>query len=171
MHGLTGGEHPRPLAARTVGKGFVLGHAQLQQIRGPRAAGLPIHPEAHPDAATDPLVQFAEESLDGHQPKTPLPALEVATKFTDASLKLVEILPGHARLAAVAWKHEAEELDPVGAPDAALLLVDDELEFTRQVSPDGLVDTPGGFPRLGEHEEVVRITHEAEAASNSHTEP
>ena len=68
MHHLTGGEHPRPLAAHTVGKGFVLGNAQLHQIRSPRAARLPLLPDAHPEAAANPLVQVVEEALDGHQP-------------------------------------------------------------------------------------------------------
>ena len=137
MHRLTGGEHPRPLAAHTVGKGFVLGNAQLHQIRGPRAARLPLLPDAHPDAAANPLVQVAEEALDGHQPEIPHPALEVATKFdatlckrdaavascdlADTRLELVEVLPGHAELAAVAREDKAEELDSVGATEAALL--------------------------------------------------
>jgi hypothetical protein len=66
------------------------------------------------------------------------PALEVATKFgaplgkrhpaaalrehTDARRELVEVLPGHAELAAVALEDEAEELDSVDASDAVLLL-------------------------------------------------
>jgi len=115
-----------------------------------------------------------------HQPKVPYPALEVSTKFgaplgkrnpatasrdlADARLELVEILPGNAELAAVALEGEAEKLDSVGAADTALLLIDDQLEFSRQVSLDRSEDTPGRRPRLGEHEEVVRVTHKAEAA-------
>ena len=54
MHRLTGREHPRPIAAHTVGEGFVLGNAQLHESGGPRAAVLPTLPDAHPDAAADP---------------------------------------------------------------------------------------------------------------------
>jgi hypothetical protein len=131
-----------------VGKGFVLGNAQLHLIHGPRAARLPLLPDTHPDAATNPLVQVAKEALDGHQPEIPYPALEVSAKFdaslckrdtavasgnlTDARLELVEVLPGNAELAAVALEDEAVELDSVGATEAALLLVDDQLEFSRQ---------------------------------------
>jgi hypothetical protein len=81
MHRLTGGEHPRPLAAHTVGVGFVLADAQLHESGGARAAVLPALPDAHPDATADPFVQRAEEALDGHQSKVPYPALEVATKL------------------------------------------------------------------------------------------
>jgi hypothetical protein len=42
--------------------------------------------------------------------------------LADASFELVEILPGNAELAAVALEDEAEELDSVGATNAALLL-------------------------------------------------
>jgi len=142
-----------------VGKGFVLGNAQLHQGGDPRAARLPLLPDAHPDAAANPLVQVAEEALDGHQPEVPHPALEVSAKFhatlrkrdtavascnlADTRLELVEVLPGHAELAAVALELEAEELDSVSATEAALLLVDDQLEFSRQVSLDRSEDTPG----------------------------
>ena len=138
MHRLTGGEHPRPLAAHTVGKGFVFGNAQLPQSSDPRAAVLPALPDTHPEAATNPRVQVVGEALAGHQPKVAYPALEVPAKFdaplckrdtaiasgklTDARLELVEILPGHAELAAVALEGEAEELDSVSATDSALLL-------------------------------------------------
>ena len=138
MHRLTGGEHPRPLAAHTVGIGFVLGNAQLHQGGDPRAARLPLLPDAHPDAAADPFVQLVEEALDGHQPEVPHPAVEVSAKLpatlrkrdtavascdlADARLELVEILPGDAELAAVALEGEAEKLDSVGATDTALLL-------------------------------------------------
>jgi hypothetical protein len=54
--------------------------------------------------------------------------------LADTRFELVEVLPGHAELAAVALELEAEELDSVRATEAALLLVDDQLEFSRQVS-------------------------------------
>jgi hypothetical protein len=109
-----------------VGKGFVLGNTQLHQGGSPRAARLPLPPDAHPDAAANPLVQAAEEALDGHQPEVPYPALEVSAKFhaplcerdtavascnlANTRLELGEVLPGHAELAVVALELEAEEL-------------------------------------------------------------
>ncbi len=82
MRRLTEREHARPLAAHIVGKGFVLGDAQLHQGGEPRAARLPLLPDTHPDAAANPFVQVAEEALDGHQPEVPHPALEVTAKFS-----------------------------------------------------------------------------------------
>jgi len=177
MHCLTVREHPRSLAAHTMCPGFVLANAQLPEIRDPRAATPPALPDAHPNAAAYPLVQVAEEALDGHQTEIPDPALEVTAKFgaslckrdtavasgqfPDAGGELVEVLPGDAKLAAVALEDEAEKLDAVGATGATLLWIDHQLEFSRQVTLDRREDTLGRFPRFGEHEEVVRVTHKA----------
>src|SRR5450759_3094525 len=103
--------------------GFMLANAQLPQRRDPRAASSPALPDTHPDAAANPRVQFSKEALDGHETEVPYPALEITTKFgtslckrdtatasgevPDAGGELVEVLPGDAKLAAVALEDEA----------------------------------------------------------------
>lgn len=147
MHGLTRREHPRTFAAHPMHEGFVFRDSQTSQHRDPSSYVSPATPDTHPHATTKPLVEFCEERLDGNQSEVADPAVEVAANFgtplskrnssgasrdlTNSRPELVDVLPGNANLAAVTGKYEAQKLDAVGPADAALLSIDNKLEFSR----------------------------------------
>lgn len=145
----------------------VFTNAELHQRPYAGLDTIPTGPDTHPDSAADPFVQLAKETLDWHQSEVSDPAMEVTTKF-DATMRkrnasiatsdlagtrfeLVEVLLGDANLATVALEDKAEKLDSVGATNAALLSIDNQLEFSRQVMLDRLEHTARCLSRLGEH--------------------
>ena len=60
---------------------LVFPNAKLPQVGDPGPRATPLLPVATPDAASDPLVQFAEAAFDRHQAEVAHPALEVPAKL------------------------------------------------------------------------------------------
>ncbi len=90
----------------------------------------------------------------------------IATRdVADAVFELARVLRADANLASIARELEAQKFDSVRAADAALLAINHQLELSRKVSTHRAEDTARGFSGLGEHQKVVRITHEVKAAS------
>ncbi len=188
MHGLAGGHDPRAFAADTVSDRFFFFDAELSQIRDAGSRVTPLFPVTRPETTTDPLVHLAEKTFDWHQAEVPHPALEVAAQFlipmlhrhaaiaagdlADSVFELLHVLGAHANLTTVAFEHEAEPCsflkqhgDSVCSADAALLAIDHQFQFSRQVSFHRLEHAGRRFLGFGEHQEVVRVTDKTQAPS------
>mgnify|MGYP001828817703 CR=1 FL=1 len=127
--------------------GLTRGDAQFLQLCDSGSWVAPLLPVTGSQATSNPLIQFAEEAVVGHETEVAYPAPEILAKFlataTDrhatfaagalayAVLELLNILRADASLTAVALEDVADKFDSIGATDTAFLSIYHQLEFPR----------------------------------------
>jgi len=72
------------------------------------------------------------------------------------------VLRADSNLTAPADELEAEKLDAFRTADAALLVIDHQLQFASQIMLNRMGHANGGFSRFGEYEEVVGVADEVQ---------
>src|SRR5690606_16451137 len=88
-----------------------------------------------------------------------------ASDLFDSVTELLLVLRADSNLTAPPHELKAEKLDSFRAADAALLMIDHQLQFASQIVFNRTGHTNGGFPGFGEDEEIVRIADEVQTTA------